>query len=89
MRLRLLFLLAAVGLVAGLFSAYVSARQPPAQPPAFDPASNPYANGIYANASSRAARAKARTCPSSRKYRAPWPACSRAKATLSKPARRC
>jgi HlyD family secretion protein len=49
MRRRLIFILAALGLLAGLVSAYVSAQQPTAQPPVFNPASNPYANGIYAN----------------------------------------
>jgi HlyD family secretion protein len=49
MRTRLLFILAALGLIAGLVSAYVSAKQPSPQPPVFDPASNPYPNGIYAN----------------------------------------
>ncbi len=49
MRLKILFILAAVGFALGLFSAYVSAQQPPSQPPVFSPAPNPYANGIYAN----------------------------------------
>lgn len=48
MRLKILYVLAAVGLLIGLFSAYVSAQQPASQPPVFSPAPNPYANGIYA-----------------------------------------
>jgi len=47
--LRILFILATVGLLIGLGSAYVAAQQPAAQPPVFSPAPNPYANGIYAN----------------------------------------
>ncbi len=47
--IRLLFLLAATGLAAGLASAYVSAEPVPSQPPAFSPSANPYADGIYAN----------------------------------------
>ena len=46
---RILFVLAAAGLLLGLFSAFVSARQPASQPPVFSPAPNPYANGIYAS----------------------------------------
>ena len=49
MRHKFLFVLAALGLLAGIVSAYVSAQQPSAQPPVFNPASNPYADGIYAN----------------------------------------
>lgn len=49
MRIKILFVIAAVGLVLGLLSAYVSAQQPPSLPPAFNPAPNPYPNGIYAN----------------------------------------
>jgi HlyD family secretion protein len=47
--IRLLFVLAIAGVVAGLVSAYVAAEPIPAQPPAFRPAANPYAKGIYAN----------------------------------------
>jgi HlyD family secretion protein len=47
--IRLLFLLAGMGLAAGLASAYVSAQPVPSQPPAFTPSANPYADGIYAN----------------------------------------
>ncbi len=46
---RLLFLLAALGCVAGIAGAVISGRKVPAQPPVFDPAPNPYADGIYAN----------------------------------------
>ena len=49
MRNRIIFLLAAVGIVLGLVSATIYARQPKPQPPVFNPASNPYARGIYAN----------------------------------------
>ena len=48
MRLKILFLLSALGLLVGMVSAYVSAEQPIAQPPVFSPAPDPYANGIYA-----------------------------------------
>ena len=44
-----LFVLAALGLCAGIFSAYYYARQKPPLPPAFQPAADPYAKGIYAN----------------------------------------
>lgn len=49
MRNKILFSLAAIGLIAGLVSAYVFAIQKKPQPPAFNPASNPYGKGIYAN----------------------------------------
>ena len=49
MRNKLLFSLAAIGLIAGLVSAYVFAIQKKPQQPAFNPASNPYGKGIYAN----------------------------------------
>ena len=49
MRSKLVFIIAAVGLLLGLGAAwYFSLKQPP-QPPAFTPASNPYAKGIYAD----------------------------------------
>jgi len=48
-RVKLLFLLSAIGILIGLYSAYVSAQQPAPQPPVFSPAPDPYANGIYAN----------------------------------------
>ena len=46
---RLLFALAALGVVAGLAAAIASNRKEAPQAPVFDPASNPYADGIYAN----------------------------------------
>ncbi len=49
MRNRIIFALAALGVVAGLVSAYVAGRERKPPPPAFTPASNPYAQGIYAN----------------------------------------
>ncbi|ASG24495.1 efflux RND transporter periplasmic adaptor subunit [Nitrospirillum viridazoti] len=49
MKLKILFLFAAIGLLLGIVSAYVAAQQLSAQPPVFSPAPNPYANGIYAN----------------------------------------
>lgn len=49
MRNRILFVLAAIGIVLGFWSAYVFSEQPAPQSPVFNPASNPYANGIYAN----------------------------------------
>lgn len=48
MRLKLLFILAVVGILAGAYSAYVYSRRPTAQKPVFDPAANPYPDGIYA-----------------------------------------
>jgi HlyD family secretion protein len=44
-----LFIVAALGVVAGLIVAYVHGLKKPAEPPAFNPASNPYSRGIYAN----------------------------------------
>lgn len=49
MRNKLLFTLAGVGILFGLYSAYVFSRPRPSQPPVFNPAPNPYAKGIYAN----------------------------------------
>ncbi len=49
MRNRLIFGLAALGLIAGLISAYLAGKEEKPPPPAFTPASNPYARGIYAN----------------------------------------
>ncbi len=49
MRLKLLFLISALGLLIGLISAYVYTRQPAPQQPVFNPAPNPYADGIYAS----------------------------------------
>ena len=48
MRRSLLFILSAVGLLLGIYSAYMYGQQPQPQPPLFNPASNPYSNGIYA-----------------------------------------
>ncbi len=49
MRNKLLFTLAGVGILFGLYSAYVFSQPRPSQPPVFNPAPNPYAKGIYAN----------------------------------------
>ncbi|HEY6322686.1 MAG TPA: efflux RND transporter periplasmic adaptor subunit [Thermoanaerobaculia bacterium] len=49
MKKKTIFLVSAIGLVAGLTSAYVFGIKSQAQPPAFKPATNPYAQGIYAN----------------------------------------
>jgi HlyD family secretion protein len=49
MRSRVIFILAVIGLVAGLVSAYLFGVEQKLQPPAFNPASNPYDKGIYAN----------------------------------------
>jgi len=46
---RVIFILAIIGLVAGLVSAYIFGIEKKLQPPAFNPASNPYGKGIYAN----------------------------------------
>ena len=48
MRSRLLYLIAATGLLLGLLAAWFFSEKHPPQPPVFTPASNPYANGIYA-----------------------------------------
>jgi HlyD family secretion protein len=48
-RNKLLFALAAIGILVGISSAYIYSRETPLQPPAFTPAANPYATGIYAN----------------------------------------
>lgn len=45
---KLLFALAAAGVVAGCAVAYLSAVTQPPLPPAFNPPTNPYPNGIYA-----------------------------------------
>jgi HlyD family secretion protein len=49
MKNKLLFTLAAAGVLFGLYSAYVFSRPIASQPPVFNPAPNPYAKGIYAN----------------------------------------
>lgn len=48
MRNKVIFILAVVGLLAGLVSAYIFGIEKKPQPPAFTPASNPYPDGIYA-----------------------------------------
>jgi HlyD family secretion protein len=49
MRNKVIFILAIIGLVAGLVSAYIFGIEQKPPPPAFNPASNPYGKGIYAN----------------------------------------
>lgn len=49
MKTRLLFLLAVLGVLAGLTAAHFSGQRKHPLPPAFTPAANPYADGIYAN----------------------------------------
>lgn len=49
MRNKVIFILAIIGLVAGLLSAYIFGIEKKPQSPAFNPASNPYGKGIYAN----------------------------------------
>lgn len=49
MRNKVIFILAIIGLVAGLVSAYIFGIEKKPPPPAFNPASNPYEKGIYAN----------------------------------------
>lgn len=44
---RVIFVLSALGFVAGLLSAYIYGIQKKPLPPVFPPASNPYARGIY------------------------------------------
>jgi HlyD family secretion protein len=48
-RIKLLILLCAVGILAGLLSAYIYSSPKIPLPPAFNPALNPYEKGIYAN----------------------------------------
>jgi HlyD family secretion protein len=48
-RNKVIFILAIIGLMAGLLSAYIFGIEKKPQPPAFNPASNPYGKGIYAN----------------------------------------
>ncbi len=49
MRNKLLFALAAIGLVAGLIAAYLMGERHQPAPPLFAPAANPFAAGLYAN----------------------------------------
>ncbi len=49
MRNKVIFILATLGLLAGLVSAYILGIEKKPPPPAFKPASNPYGKGIYAN----------------------------------------
>src|SRR5208282_1494282 len=49
MRNKVIFILAIIGLVAGLVSAYIFGIEKKPPTPAFNPASNPYGKGIYAN----------------------------------------
>ena len=49
MRNKIIFILAIIGLSAGLLSAYIFGIEKNPLPPAFNPASNPYGKGIYAN----------------------------------------
>ena len=49
MKNRLVFLLAVMGLFAGLGGAYFFSAEKKTQPPVFSPAPNPYPRGIYAN----------------------------------------
>jgi len=49
MRARIVFVLSALGIAAGLLSAIVFAIRPKPAPPVFNPAANPYERGIYAN----------------------------------------
>jgi HlyD family secretion protein len=46
---RILFILAILGIIAGLVSAYLFGMERKAQPPVFKPVSNPYDSAIYAN----------------------------------------
>ncbi|MGA2243965.1 MAG: biotin/lipoyl-binding protein [Verrucomicrobiota bacterium] len=46
---KIIFTIAAIGILAGLVAAYIFGMQRKAQPPVFQPVSNPYASAIYAN----------------------------------------
>lgn len=48
MKNKLIFTIAAIGILAGIATAYVFGIKKRPLPPVFDPASNPYASGIYA-----------------------------------------
>jgi len=49
MKIRIVFALAFLGLLAALLSAYVYHTPAKTQPPVFNPSANPFAKGIYAN----------------------------------------
>ncbi len=49
MRNKILFLVAFLGLLGGLYTAFSLGREKKALPPVFTPATNPYAKGVYAN----------------------------------------
>ncbi len=46
---RIIFLLSALGVLAGLIAAFVLGRVKSSQPPVFQPVSSPFASAIYAN----------------------------------------
>jgi HlyD family secretion protein len=46
---KIIFTLAAIGILAGLVAAYIFGMERKAQPPVFKPVSNPYESAIYAN----------------------------------------
>jgi HlyD family secretion protein len=46
---KIIFTIAALGILAGLVAAYIFGMQRKAQPPVFKPVSNPYESAIYAN----------------------------------------
>ncbi len=46
---KVIFAVAAIGIVVGIVSAIIYSREMPALAPAFNPAANPYSKGIYAN----------------------------------------
>ncbi len=46
---KIIFILSAIGVAAGLASAYFYSTEKKLPPPVFNPAPNPYAKGIYAN----------------------------------------
>lgn len=49
MKYKLLFLLSAIGILVGVWSAYLAGQEAKLPPPVFNPPPNPYAKGIYAN----------------------------------------
>lgn len=49
MRTRIIYGLAAIGVLAGLIAAFLLGRERPTQPPAFAPVASPYDTAIYAN----------------------------------------